>query len=81
MVGTWFELERMFKEDGIEIGECMYPSLTRVELTNGVGVDIATSFYVGDAGGRTGDHNVSDRLYAMNVGIPFLTPEVRGPCF
>jgi bifunctional polynucleotide phosphatase/kinase len=33
------------------------------------------SFFVGDAAGRVGDHNDTDRKWAMNVGIPFLTPE------
>ncbi|KAG8953997.1 hypothetical protein FRC04_000981 [Tulasnella sp. 424] len=33
------------------------------------------SYYVGDAAGRDGDHNITDRLYAQNIGIPFLTPE------
>lgn len=39
--------------------------------------DLAQSFYVGDAAGRRGDHNVTDRLFAMNNGIKFYTPEVR----
>lgn len=33
------------------------------------------SFFVGDAAGRVGDHSDTDRKWAMNVGIPFLTPE------
>ncbi|KAG9047609.1 hypothetical protein FS837_001867 [Tulasnella sp. UAMH 9824] len=53
--GTWFELEKLFKNEGIEIGD--------------------KSFYIGDAAGRDGDHNITDRLYAQNVGIPFYTPE------
>jgi bifunctional polynucleotide phosphatase/kinase len=32
-------------------------------------------FYVGDAAGRPGDHDDSDRLWAQHVGIPFATPE------
>ncbi|KAG8897496.1 hypothetical protein FRB99_008114 [Tulasnella sp. 403] len=56
ITGTWLELERLFRKDGVEI-------------------DLASSFYVGDAAGRPGDHHVSDRLYALNVGIPFYTPE------
>lgn len=38
-------------------------------------VDIANSFYVGDAAGRKGDFSNSDRAFAKNVGIRFLTPE------
>ncbi|KAG8878012.1 hypothetical protein FRB97_002858 [Tulasnella sp. 331] len=56
MVNTWYELERIFKEDGVEI-------------------DRQSSFYVGDAAGRSGDHNISDRLFAMNLELPFHTPE------
>jgi len=34
-----------------------------------------TSFYVGDAAGRPGDHAGSDRKFASNVGLKFFTPE------
>jgi bifunctional polynucleotide phosphatase/kinase len=34
------------------------------------------SYYVGDAAGRPGDHSDSDRKWALNVGLPFFTPEV-----
>ncbi|KAK5796732.1 hypothetical protein VI817_006016 [Penicillium citrinum] len=40
-----------------------------------VGVDLAKSVYVGDAAGRPGDHSATDRGFAVNVGIPFKTPE------
>ncbi|KIO19192.1 hypothetical protein M407DRAFT_31177 [Tulasnella calospora MUT 4182] len=53
--GTWFELEKLFRNEGIEIGN--------------------KSYYIGDAAGRDGDHNITDRLYAQNIGIPFHTPE------
>ncbi|RLL94541.1 hypothetical protein CFD26_104270 [Aspergillus turcosus] len=39
------------------------------------GVDLAASFYVGDAAGRPRDHSAVDRGFALNVGIPFKTPE------
>ncbi|EAW15902.1 putative DNA 3'-phosphatase Tpp1 [Aspergillus fischeri NRRL 181] len=39
------------------------------------GVDLSASFYVGDAAGRPQDHSMVDRGFAMNVGIPFKTPE------
>ncbi|KAI9883160.1 MAG: hypothetical protein M1823_005074 [Watsoniomyces obsoletus] len=44
-------------------------------------IDLSASFYVGDAGGRSGnkgtrnDHACSDRNYAANIGIQFHTPE------
>ncbi|KKY28613.1 putative polynucleotide kinase3phosphatase [Phaeomoniella chlamydospora] len=44
-------------------------------------VDMANSFYVGDAAGRektekrVKDHSCSDRDLAANIGIPFHTPE------
>ncbi|KAF7156868.1 hypothetical protein CNMCM5623_000713 [Aspergillus felis] len=39
------------------------------------GVDLSASFYVGDAAGRPRDHSMVDRGFAINVGIPFKTPE------
>lgn len=45
------------------------------------GVNFASSFFVGDAGGRPAgsnikaDHSCSDRDFASNVGIQFKTPE------
>ncbi|RHZ62646.1 putative DNA 3'-phosphatase Tpp1 [Aspergillus thermomutatus] len=39
------------------------------------GVDLSESFYVGDAAGRPRDHSMVDRGFALNVGIPFKTPE------
>lgn len=49
----------------------------------GVDVDLDSSFFVGDAGGRAEDkaakvrkdHSCSDRDFAANVGIAFHTPE------
>ncbi|BFZ15733.1 hypothetical protein BsWGS_18772 [Bradybaena similaris] len=50
---------------------------------DGVSIDLASSFYVGDAAGRQvnwapkkkKDFSCSDRLFAINVGITFKTPE------
>ncbi|KAI6043096.1 polynucleotide kinase 3'-phosphatase [Pisolithus marmoratus] len=56
MLGMWYELERIFKEQGVEI-------------------DKASSFYVGDAAGRPDDFASTDRKWALNIGIPFYTPE------
>jgi hypothetical protein len=38
--------------------------------------DKNTSFFVGDAAGRPNDYSSSDRKWALNIGIPFFTPEV-----
>uniref|UniRef100_A0A182QB07 PNK FHA domain-containing protein n=1 Tax=Anopheles farauti TaxID=69004 RepID=A0A182QB07_9DIPT len=51
---------------------------------DGIPIDVARSFYVGDAAGRPEqqkpfkrrkDHSCADRLLALNVGISFQTPE------
>ncbi|ERL92654.1 uncharacterized protein F21D5.5 [Dendroctonus ponderosae] len=50
---------------------------------NGVEIDVGESFYVGDAAGReknwapkrNKDHSTADRLFAMNIGLKFYTPE------
>lgn len=34
-----------------------------------------TSYFVGDAAGRTGDHSDTDRKWANNVNLRFYTPE------
>ncbi|KAH9830982.1 PNK3P-domain-containing protein [Rhodofomes roseus] len=56
MPGMWYELERIFALDGVEI-------------------DKSASIFVGDAAGRQGDHASTDRKWALNVGLPFYTPE------
>jgi bifunctional polynucleotide phosphatase/kinase len=38
-------------------------------------VDLEESIFVGDAGGRKGDFSCSDRNFAANIGIGFITPE------
>ena len=37
--------------------------------------DLNTSFFCGDAAGREGDFSDSDRQFAANASLPFLTPE------
>jgi bifunctional polynucleotide phosphatase/kinase len=38
--------------------------------------DKKSSFFVGDAAGRPDDFASTDRKWAINVGLPFYTPEV-----
>ncbi|KAK8390442.1 hypothetical protein O3P69_010254 [Scylla paramamosain] len=51
------------------------------EANGGVEVDLDKSIYVGDAAGRPAegkkkkDFSFSDRLFALNVGLKFYTPE------
>ena len=55
----------------------------REHFNGGVPVDLANSFYVGDAAGRDAgwaakkkrDFGVGDRKFAVNAGLPFQTPE------
>jgi len=35
-------------------------------------VDVASSFFVGDAAGRAGDHSDSDKAFATAIGLPFF---------
>lgn len=52
-------------------------------FNGGVAVDLANSFYIGDAAGRSvgwaakkkADFGVGDRKFACNAGLPFQTPE------
>eukprot|EP01116_Phalansterium_solitarium_P019492 TRINITY_DN5461_c0_g1_i2.p2 TRINITY_DN5461_c0_g1~~TRINITY_DN5461_c0_g1_i2.p2 ORF type:complete len:232 (+),score=10.17 TRINITY_DN5461_c0_g1_i2:46-696(+) len=41
----------------------------------GLSVDLAASFFVGDAAGRAKDHGDSDKVFAQNVGVLFHTEE------
>lgn len=53
------------------------------EMNDGISIDIAASFYCGDAAGRPDnwapkkkkDFSCSDRLFARNLGLNFFTPE------
>jgi len=46
-----------------------------LETLNGQKFDLTKSLYVGDACGRKKDFSDSDYKFALNVGIPFETPE------
>ncbi|GAT21700.1 polynucleotide kinase- 3'-phosphatase [Aspergillus luchuensis] len=39
------------------------------------GANLAESVFVGDAAGRPNDHSMVDRGFALNVKVPFKTPE------
>ncbi|KAJ5142000.1 hypothetical protein N7526_002995 [Penicillium atrosanguineum] len=39
------------------------------------GIDMKKSFFVGDAGGRPGDHSAADLGFASNAGLKYNTPE------
>lgn len=56
--------------------------LLQAEFNDGIAIDMNGSFYVGDAAGRKPkspkepkDHSSADLAFAINVGLPFLTPE------
>ncbi|KAL6714847.1 DNA kinase/phosphatase Pnk1 [Lecanora helva] len=55
--------------------------LEDLDLDEGEGPDLGSTFFVGDAGGRAArtnakaDHSCSDRDFATNIGIEFKTPE------
>ncbi|GAA5904485.1 hypothetical protein JCM6882_008921 [Rhodosporidiobolus microsporus] len=53
----------------------MWDEYVRVNEAKGVEIDYPQSFYVGDAAGRPIDHADTDRKFAFNTSLPFLTPE------
>jgi DNA 3'-phosphatase len=76
MLGMWWELEKVFNEN-VEIGKERQEGV-RCALTD---ADIKSSFFVGDAAGRQykgkkSDFASTDRKFALNIGLPFMTPEV-----
>ncbi|KAF9239632.1 HAD-like domain-containing protein [Melanogaster broomeanus] len=79
MPGMWYEIERIFKEQNVEIGGSdVRPSLKPgTQKNHGLPlvVDKDRSFFVGDAAGRVDDFASTDRKWAINIGIPFYTPE------
>ncbi|EJD05401.1 PNK3P-domain-containing protein [Fomitiporia mediterranea MF3/22] len=53
----------------------MWLAIEKLAREAGVTLDKQKSFFVGDAAGRKEDHAGTDRKFAGNVGIKFLTPE------
>lgn len=57
--------------------------ILKLQKNNNIDIDLTESFYVGDAAGREKnwalkkpkDHSNADRLFALNIGIKFYTPE------
>ena len=61
----------------------MWQVVRDLYLEQGYEIDLSTSLFVGDAAGRMGggrgrvkDHSDTDFKFALNAGIPFITPEV-----
>lgn len=63
----------------------MFQAITEIYRTRGLEIDMEKSIFVGDAAGRSAkgsrkkDHGNTDYKFAINVGLRFVTPEVR-PC-
>ncbi|KIL00645.1 hypothetical protein PAXRUDRAFT_29641 [Paxillus rubicundulus Ve08.2h10] len=53
----------------------MWYEVERIFNERDVEIDKKSSFFVGDAAGRPDDFASTDRKWAINVGIPFYTPE------
>ncbi|KZT66863.1 PNK3P-domain-containing protein [Daedalea quercina L-15889] len=53
----------------------MWYELERIFASDGVKIDKSASVFVGDAAGRQSDFAATDRKWALNIGLPFYTPE------
>jgi len=53
----------------------MWWELEKIYAEGSSTIDKDQSFFVGDAAGRPNDHSAADRKLALNIGIPFYTPE------
>ena len=81
MLGMWNEVERIFREEGIEIGTHSICALSGLLIFTPI-LDKSVSFFVGDAAGRKypggkADFSSTDRKWAENIGLKFYTPEVN----
>ena len=76
MLGMLHALKNIYTSEDVEIGKLHYLSAYPViDVDNGF-IDMAESYFVGDAAGRPNDHAGTDRKWAMNAGLKFYTPEV-----
>jgi len=53
----------------------IWRAIEEIFTKQSVSIDKEASFFVGDAAGRSSDHSCVDRLFAMNAGLKFFTPE------
>ncbi|KWU44086.1 PNK3P-domain-containing protein [Rhodotorula sp. JG-1b] len=53
----------------------MWHAVQKLVAAAGNEIDYDSSFYVGDAAGRRTDHADTDRKFALNAGLRFMTPE------
>ncbi|TDL29789.1 PNK3P-domain-containing protein, partial [Rickenella mellea] len=53
----------------------MWKCLEDIYSNAGCEIDLAASFFVGDAAGRVNDFADTDRKFSMNAGLRFFTPE------
>lgn len=51
-------------------------NMMKKEIFKTNAVDLAASFYCGDAAGRKGDHSNDDALFSINIGVKFFSPEM-----
>jgi len=76
MLGMLHALKDIYISENVEIGKFHYRSaFPAVDVTDAF-IDMAESYFVGDAAGRPGDHSGTDRKWAVNAGLKFYTPEV-----
>ena len=76
MLGMLRALKDIYTSENLEIGKFHSRSAPLVGNVNNAFVDMAESYFVGDAAGRPNDHSGTDRKWAMNAGLKFYTPEV-----
>lgn len=78
-------IESLYQACGMNLSACtrermlsLVCALFSLEYStfSGHTTDKSSSFFVGDAAGRPTDFAGTDRKWALNVGIPFFTPEV-----
>ncbi|KAF8344335.1 polynucleotide kinase 3 phosphatase-domain-containing protein [Cantharellus anzutake] len=53
----------------------IWHAIEQIFAKENVVIDKGSSFMVGDAAGRPSDHSFADRLFSINAGLRFLTPE------